>query len=111
MQVEIDVKFQCGDCNKTIPGSDVIVRCDSCDELCFHREALQECLENATKTKSWLWEDKSGYVGFDSDKELECFLLGIRKGYSDALFDVCDYFGMMQFFDTLEFKEPSWREK
>jgi hypothetical protein len=110
MNVEVDIKFQCGDCDETIPEENTILRCSECDEKYIAQDTLKDAIKEAVQ-QSWLWTHKEDYCGFDSEKELETFLHGVQKGYYDALFEICDHFGIIEFFETLEFEKADWNKE
>jgi hypothetical protein len=105
----MEIKLRCENCHDLVGIDEINIRCIKHDEEDFiyqMKEAISSCA-----THSYLWTDKDGYVGFDSDKDLENYLIGVRKGFMDALFWICEYFGEASFFETLEFIQSEWRKK
>lgn len=106
---EVEIKCGCYNCKEYFDQSEITGRCNTCEEDAFNeqiKEAINRCIEH-----SYLWTDKDGYCGFETEKDLENYLIGVRRGFMDALFWICDYFGEVDFFEELNFIQPEWIKK
>jgi hypothetical protein len=70
----------------------------------FTKEELEKSI-NWVSDKCYHWTDKDIYDGFQTEKEKEIFMRGVKKGFGDALFWIADYFDCIGYFeDNIEDK-------
>lgn len=96
--IKVEISGTCLDCNKSLNEYQMHVRCSGCTDNLYSLEDIETAIQSIT-TNDYHWKDKEDYEGFDSEDEKEIFMSGIKKGYSDALFHICDYFGTMNILD------------
>ena len=88
----------CQQCFEEIDLDDSNIFCKECNGKLFPADDLELAIEEVSD-KKYHWESRDGYIGFNSEEDLTLFLDGVKQGYSDALFWMCDYFGMVEFFE------------
>lgn len=102
----VEVFFECYKCQHKFEDTDGIFFCDSCNESEMVNE-FKAAIKNAAEHK-YIWQDKEHYVGWDSEKEKEIFMRGVRKGFWDALFFIASYLEdekFVRFYEKLEEKK------
>ncbi len=101
--IEIRIDCECIACDEKVDMKEITYTCESCIEEQYN-EGLKEAIEEVYN-KDYLYKDKDDYVGFESDKETEIFMKGIKRGMHNALFWICDYYGQVEFFEKLNVKK------
>ena len=97
IHTDVTISCTCTYCDKKIDDDEEIILCPSCEENGW-QEVVKASVRYALEHE-YVWKDKDDYVGFDSEKEHEAFMLGLAKGVSDALFWVCDRQDMVGFYE------------
>lgn len=97
-----DIKITCGcnECGKNIDLLDedfVCVSCKGKTEI-----AIIKCAVKHAFTHDYIWTDKEGYVGFITEADKEVYLRGVKYGFKQALFWICDYYDEIEFWEKLE---------
>ncbi|HEY2811763.1 MAG TPA: hypothetical protein VGJ00_10305 [Rhabdochlamydiaceae bacterium] len=106
--IEVEIKGKCLSCDETSNDDQLHVYCSNCSNELYKLEDIEYAIESIT-TNDYHWTDREFYVGFKDEEEKDLFLRGIKKGFSDALFHLCDYFGTMHIFD--DFCKKYYKEK
>lgn len=106
--IDVEIKCTCQDCDKEFDEYSVNIQCEECSEK-ITQEEIKRCVVEVSK-KSYLWKSKDCYTGFESEKDLETYLTGLRRGYENALFWLCDHFGLVEFYEKeIELENCGWR--
>ena len=100
----IEITCKCQRCGSKIDPEEVVTYCDDCDNEIFTTQEIEEAI-NSVSDKDYHWTSKDIYDGFDTEKEKEIFMKGVKHGFCNALFWVCDYFDCIEYFeDNIEDK-------
>lgn len=99
VRMSIDVTIACDVCTKYFDDVCVNTLCKQCEDNYFVipiKDVLQTLI-----AKKYIWENKEGYGGFDNEAEKELYMMGVKKGYFDALFWLSDYFDIVELFEKM----------
>lgn len=106
---KVEVLIKCQECEDFMDAVEENFVCRYCYEK-LHTELIKDAAREAIidafeyRPKK---EDKTHYVGFSSEEDKKSFLLGLRSGYREALFWICDSFDIVEFFEQLNKKDDS----
>jgi len=105
MSIDFEIKMTCDDCNKSKAGFSFVICCDTCFENKID-SYIKSAIENSLTDHTYLWTNKEDYIGFDSDKEKEIFLSGVKKGFDWGVFWIADEFGSnaIEFYEQMQEK-------
>ena len=96
MDMDIEIKIECNECKKKIvddwPYNIGIFICNECEEKLWNRidfdKYIRELFEKIASNHDHSWLDKEMYIGWDTEKEKEIFMRGIRHGFFHALWAI-----------------------
>lgn len=100
----IEITCACEMCNAKGNIDNFYIRCDECTEKNENND-LKESIKDSLKTcldNDFEWTVQEYHVGFKNDEEKESFFKGSKYGYMAALFWIADYYGLVEYFNSLE---------
>ncbi len=98
MICDVNFKFKCSSCDKKFDERDVYGYCQKCDCDRFHLDYIKEMVGNLALERHFI-EEKEQITGLENDHEKDIFIRGCKLGYKDALFWMCDYVQIIDFFE------------
>jgi hypothetical protein len=96
--IKVEMKSKCLNCDESLSEDKFYIYCDNCSNELYKLEDIENGI-NSIIENDYHWTGRDFYDGFKDEEEKDLFLYGVKKGFSDALFHLCDYFGTMHIFD------------
>jgi hypothetical protein len=100
---DIDIIFTCQNCREKFGDLAIFIVCDRCQKEIVTTEDIQSALKH-----SWISEEAEDPEGtkFPDDateKEIQRYFAGVRRGRETALFWIADFFGseMISYWEKL----------
>lgn len=104
---DIDIVFTCKVCNKKFGDGDVYIMCDGCHEEEITNEDIQAAIKHSLDSDGCEDREFTKFAEDVTEKEIEHYFNGMRRGRETALFWIANFFGgeMVRFWEKLEKEE------
>ncbi len=74
------------------------VICYNCEKYWYEEKDIKTAFDDVIDDYQ-PWKNHEGYIGFKNEELKDSYMKGIKEGYRQSFFHLCDYFGIIDFYE------------